>query len=189
MNCNLRTMVVGAMDVRVAILMAVLLVSAPAAAQQQRSVLENGGVGKVRIGMSVKEAERVIGAGLRSLVSAYGPGCWLAVRADGIDPGLSYMVENGRITRIDVGTPREGAAPRITTAKGIGIGSTQADVELNYGSSAVSALAPYGHDDSDRWITVEATPALGIVISVSGGKVVGLWAGRRQSIAYAEACS
>jgi len=165
-----------------------LSLTAPAASQQPH-VLENGGIGKVRIGMGIKQAERVIGAGLRSLIPAYGPGCWLAVRADGIDPGLSYMVENGLITRIDIGTPRDGAAPTIVTAKGIGIGSTAADVERTYGGSGTSALAPYGHDDGDRWITVERTPTLGIVISISGGKVVSLWAGRRDSIAYTEGCS
>ena len=173
---------------RVAVLMSMLAMIAPAAAQQQL-ILESGGIGKVRIGMGVEEAERTIGARLRSLVPAYGQGCWLAVRADGIDPGLSYMVENGRITRIDVVTPRDGTAPTISTAKGIGIGSTQADVELKYGSSGISALAPYGRSNDDRWVTVEATPELGIVISISGGKVVSLWAGRRQSIAYTEACS
>jgi hypothetical protein len=173
---------------RVVVVMSVLAMAAPAAAQQP-PVLEGGGMGKVRIGMGVKEAERTIGAGLRSLVPGYGPGCWLAVRADGIDPGLSYMVENGRITRIDVSTPQDGTAPTISTAKGIGIGSSQAEVELKYGSSGISALAPYAHNDGDRWLTVEATPTLGIVISISGGKVDGLWAGRRQSIAYTEACS
>jgi len=99
------------------------------------------------------------------------------------------MVENGLITRIDVATPRDGATPTISTAKGIGIGSTEADVELNYGGSGNSALAPYGHNDSDRWVTVERTPTLGVVISISGGKVVSLWAGRRESIAYTEGCS
>jgi hypothetical protein len=90
----------------------------------------------------------------------------------------SYMVENGLITRIDVVTPRDGAAPTISTAKGIGIGSSSADVELSYGGSGISALAPYGHNDDDRWVTVEGTPTLGIVISISDGKVVSLWAGR-----------
>ena len=174
--------------IRVVVAMSVLAMAAPAAAQQQ-PVLESGGIGKVRIGMAVKEAERTMGVRFRSLIPAYGEGCWLAVRADGVDPGLSYMVENGRITRIDVSTPREGTAPTIATAKGIGIGSTQADVELKYGSSGVSAPAPYGQSDGDRWITVEGTPALGIVLSISGGKVTSLWSGRRQSIAYTEACS
>jgi len=131
----------------------------------------------------------MIGARLHSLVPGYGPGCWLAARADGVDPGLSYMIENGRITRIDVIPPQTGSAPNISTAKGIAIGSIEADVARHYGNSAVSARAPYGHDEGDRWVTVEATPALGIVISISDGKVVGLWAGRRQSIAYTEACS
>jgi len=173
---------------RIVVVMSALVMIAPVAAQQQ-PLLESGGIGKVRVGMGIKEAERTIGVRLRSLIPAYGEGCWLAVRADGIDPGLSYMVENGRITRIDISTPRDGAAPTISTAKGIGIGSTQADVELKYGSSAISALAPYGHNDRDRWVTVEGTPALGIVISISDGKVVSLWAGRRQSIAYTEGCS
>lgn len=172
----------------VAALASVLLMTAPISAQQ-RPVLENGGIGKVRTGMNVEQAERMIGARLRSLVPGYGPGCWLAVRADGVDPGLSYMVENGQITRIDVTTPQGGTAPTISTAKGIGIGSSQADVERAYGGSALSARAPYGHDESDRWLTVESTPTLGIVLSISGGKVTGLWGGRRQSIAYTEACS
>jgi len=172
---------------RVAVLISVLAMAAPANAQQP-PVLENGGLGKVRIGMGIKEAERAIGARLRSLIPAYGPGCWLAVRADGIDPGLSYMVENGLITRIDIGTPRGGAAPATSTAKGIGVGSTATDVERTYGGGN-SAPAPYGHDDGDRWIAVERTPTLGIVIAMSGGKVVGMWAGRRDSIAYTEGCS
>jgi hypothetical protein len=172
----------------VAAVASILLMAAPLAAQQ-RPVLESGGVGKVRIGMTVEQTERMIGARLRSLVPGYGPGCWLAVRADGVDPGLSYMVENGQVTRIDVTTPQDGAAPTLSTAKGIGIGSSEADVERAYGGNAVSARAPYGHDESDRWITVETTPTLGIVLAISGGKVTGLWGGRRQSIAYTEACS
>jgi hypothetical protein len=170
------------------VLLSLLVPVVPAVAQQQR-VLEGGGLGKVRIGMGIEEAERAIGARLRSLVPGYGPGCWLAGRADGADPGLSYMVENGRITRIDIETPLGGTAPVISTAKGIRIGSTEADVARTYGSSAISALAPYGNGKDDRWFTVEATPELGIVISVSSGKVVGLWAGRRSSISYTEACS
>ena len=172
---------------RVVVVMSVLATTTPAAAQQP--VLENSGIGKVRIGMDIKEAERTLGVHLRSLVPGYGQGCWLAGRADGIDPGLSYMVENGVVTRIDVVTPPDGPAPAISTAKGIGIGSTRAEVELKYGSNGSSAPAPYGHNDDDLWVTVETTPALGIVISLSGGKVVSLWAGRRQSIAYTEACS
>lgn len=173
---------------RVAVLMSVLAMTLPSSAQQP-PLLEGGGLGKVRIGMGVAQAEQAIGARLHSLVPGYGPGCWLAVRADGIEPGLSYMVEHGRITRIDVVTPQGGTAPTISTAKGIGIGSTQADVEQSYGSTGISARAPYGHNDDDRWVTVEVTPALGIVLSISGGKVVALWAGRRDSIAYTEACS
>jgi hypothetical protein len=181
-------MKIGSAMPSVAALASVLLMTAPISAQQ-RPVLENGGVGKVRIGMTVEQAERMVGARLRSLVPGYGPGCWLAVRADGVDPGLSYMVENGQVTRIDVTTPQGGTAPTLATAKGIAIGSSQGDVERAYGSSARSARAPYGHDESDRWITVETTPTLGIVLSISGGKVTGLWGGRRQSIEYTEACS
>lgn len=173
---------------RLAVLILLVVMATPAVAQQP-PVLESGGLGKVRIGMSVEQAERLIGSRLHSLVPGYGPGCWLAGRADGGDPGLSYMVENGQITRIDVTTPATGKTPTISTAKGIAIGSSQADVERQYGSSGVSARAPYGHSEGDRWITVEATATLGIVISISGGKVDGLWAGRRQSIAYTEACS
>ena len=89
-----------------------LLMTAPVCAQPQ-PVLEGGGLGKVRIGMAVRQAERTLGVGLRSLIPGYGEGCWLAVRADGIDPGLSYMVEHGWITRIDVAPPQEGERRRF----------------------------------------------------------------------------
>jgi len=173
---------------RLAALLTVLAMTAPGMAQQP-PVLESGGLGTVRIGMSVEDAERAIGVRLHSLVPGYGQGCWLAGRADGLDPGLYYMVEHGRITRIDVTAPKAGSTPSTSTTRGIAIGSTEADVQGRYGSSAASARAPYGHDEGDRWYTVETTPELGIVVSVSGGRVVGLWAGRRQSIAYTEACS
>ena len=173
---------------RIAVLILALAMAAPASAQERR-ILESGGIGKVRIGMSISRAERALGARLRSFIPAYGKGCWLAVRADGIDAGLSYMVKRARITRIDVDTPRSGTAPMISTAKGIGVGSTQAEVERAYGSAVIVAPAPYGHSDGDRWLTVESTPTRGIVLSISDGKVVSLWSGRRSSIAYSEACS
>jgi hypothetical protein len=171
-----------------AVVMFGLAMIAPARAQELR-ILDSSGLGKVRIGMSVAGAERVLGVRLRSLVSAYGRGCWLAVRADGIDPEVSFMVENGRITRVDVAPPQAEMRQRIVTAKRIGIGSTQADVENAYGNTAQTTLAPYGHSDGDRWVTVGSTRTSGIVLSISGGKVVSLWAGRRGSIAYTEACS
>jgi hypothetical protein len=59
-----------------AVVMFGLAIIAPARAQELR-ILESNGLGKVRIGMSVAGAERALGVRLRSLVSAYGRGCWL----------------------------------------------------------------------------------------------------------------
>ena len=89
-------------------------------------------------------------------------------RRDGA--GISYMVENGRITRIDVRTPPGGRCLR-SRRRGIGIGSTRPT------SGAATAAAvfrrerhvqaqrrrPLGHGGGD--------PALGIVLSLSGGRL------------------
>jgi hypothetical protein len=140
--------------------------------------------------MKVKRAEVLVGSKFRSLIPAYGPRCWLAVRADGIDPHVSYMVENGFITRIDISTSKVGgSSAAIMTPRGIGIGSSRADVEMAYGKSITRSPAPYGHSEGDVWLIVERTRTHGMVVSVINDRVVAFWVGTGRSLGYTEACS
>ena len=61
------------------------------------------GVGPVQLGMTVEGAERALGTKLepRSLVYT-SDGCYQTSRADKKDPGITYVVEDGKITVINV---------------------------------------------------------------------------------------
>jgi hypothetical protein len=151
-------------------------------------LLRPDGLGKVRLGMSLTQAERALGARLGPIegTSASEP-CWLAIRRDKRDAGIAYMIERGAITRIDLYRPRSGAAPAVTTAKGIGIGSTLDDIRRAYGDAV--GIAPHPISPMARWALVERSRRAGIRMELIDGKVTSLWAGRGPALDYSEGCS
>ena len=73
------------------------------------------GLGKVRIGMTVRQAEKALGEKLAGDGTSAAESCRYVHRSAG-EAGVAYMVENGRITRIDVEPPAQGAPAKVTTA-------------------------------------------------------------------------
>jgi hypothetical protein len=111
-----------------AISAAVILVT-PARAE----VLSFQGVGPVQLGMTVKDAERALGTKLapRSLVYTSDE-CFQTLRADKKDPGITYVVEDGTITVINVFSS-DGQTPGVIDKHRLGIGATEGDVRRAYG--------------------------------------------------------
>lgn len=100
------------------------------------------GVGPVRLGMTVAEAERALNAKLKPADLPFSKECYVTARADGKDEALSYVIQNGKVVVMTVfllgyGQPN----PNIVDANGIGVGSTEADVSRGY-DKVKKELAP-----------------------------------------------
>ncbi|HEX2274282.1 MAG TPA: hypothetical protein VHG90_10460 [Acidimicrobiales bacterium] len=120
----------------------------PAERLTPESRLRVGGIGPVRIGMTLADASAA--SGLHFAVdprsSPHPERCGVAV-PEGVPPGLSFMVEGGTtIVRIDV-RGAEGSPPTIATEAGIRVGSPEEDVAAAYPGIAVRPhpSVPGGH--------------------------------------------
>ena len=173
--------------------MLLALASATSADAAADRVLTLSGLGAVRVGMSFRETEAALGARL----SLAGPGgsdsraCAYAQRRDGRDPAIAYMVEDGRITRIDVSEPDAGAGaapqPSVRTDAGLGIGSTEAAVRKAYGRSLV--VGPHPYEDAGHYLEVFGPDRRrAFLFETLRGRVTSFRAGRRRSVEYIEGC-
>jgi hypothetical protein len=143
------------------------------------------GLGKVRIGMTVSQAEKALGAKLAGEGDT-SEACRYVHRAGGADPGVSIMVESGRITRIDVEPPAAGKAAGVTTAGGIGLGASLDEVKRVYG--AVKLEGSDSEPDT-KLVHVEASKRGGTVLEIRDGKVTSFRSGLKGPIDYSEGCS
>ncbi|HEY7410278.1 MAG TPA: hypothetical protein VII13_06035 [Vicinamibacteria bacterium] len=136
------------------------------------------GLGPVRVGMTVPEAQRVLGSALVAL-DPEAP-CY-HVRWDGGPPRVTFMVIDGRIARVNVD-----AAPTATSA-GARVGDSEARVEALYPGQV--AVTPHKYTDG-RYLTV--TPAEDghrIVFESDGERVLRYRAGRLPEVRWVEGCS
>lgn len=159
-------------------------------------VLTFDGLAPVRVGMTVAEAEAALGAKLQPLDTSDGASsesCWYTRRIDGIDQALPYMIQDGRIARIDVddGVPggMERINPGVTTERGIGIGSSEDDAKKAYGSALEIELHAYG-GPNDHYLTIlTADKSRGIRFEAPEGKIDTFHVGTAAAIILIEGCS
>lgn len=157
------------------------------------------GIGPVKIGMTVEQAEQALGAKLDPISPPFYKECWITSRSDKKDRTIQYMVEYENITAIDVYPPAAEAfplpIPAITTPEGIGVGSTEEQIRRAYGNSAKKELAPYEladkiDKDTEYWIHVEnPDKKLGMIFDVRYGRVLSLSVGMLEAINRMEGCS
>ena len=149
----------------VILLIAALFASVQQAASQTPAATQMmswQGLGVVRLGMSVAEAELALGlqdvlkshkyavgerldvlaVQLTPRVDRRSEECWVAQRADGKDEAISYVVINDRIVVVAavpvVGKPQ---TTNVTDMRGIGVGDSVADIRKVYGDVRTE-LAP-----------------------------------------------
>jgi hypothetical protein len=170
----------------------VLVASAAAAPPKQARVLTMRGVGKVRLGMTLKEAAEALGARLRPVEGADDPAeCTYAKRSDGREANLAYMMHKGRIVRIDVDQPEDGdrRAVRVRTIDDLGLGSGEAAIRKVYGKRAVVQPHPYGDKNDHYFIVKAAAPKRAIIFETWDGKVSEFRVGTYPAVEYIEGCS
>ena len=153
--------------------------------------LTSTNLGPVRVGMTLEQARKALGTPLHYKPDDPGhPECGHAQRPDAGGAGVHYMVEKGRITRIEVWPVDFDPVARLsaaTTAKGVGLGATETQVKFAYGAALKVQAAPYNGEA--HWLILDDQDKRhGIVFETSKGRVTSFWSGRYPSLTYSEGC-
>ena len=165
------------------------------------------GVGPVQLGMTVAAAERSIGAKFAPISLPFSEDCWITSRADGKDKAIGYVIQNGRIVRIDFFLGN-GEQMNLKTTAGVGIGSSEDDIRRAYRKVSVTR-APYYSEESEveaakyraeHGITApEPSPHFsmrvdspnherGIIFETQDSKVISFFTGFKAAIEEIEIC-
>lgn len=127
------------------------------------------GFGPVKMGMTVAEAGKALRLKLLEAAPARagGPACHTADAAD--LPGVSFVIESGKIVRIDV------YGVSYQTAKGVRSGMKEAEAKARYPGIQVT---PHKYDTTGHYLT-QATPdqKLALVFETDGTQVTSMHAG------------
>lgn len=154
----------------------------PAAADASGSwIVTPRGTGPVQFGMPVVEAR----AALRdSLAKVPTDGSCILVAPPGTPAGVTVMVENGQVVRVDV------ESEAIATDHGAKVGHSEAVVKERYGDSLVST--PHKYDEKGRYLTFVPPGPDGsrfrVIFETDGIRVKSYRAGILPAVEYVERC-
>ena len=169
---------------------AVAVTTPPAAPDRlsESSRLRLDGIGPVAVGMTLDEASAAAGMPVRMIPDSNvaGSGRCAYARPEGGPEGLSFMVLDGRIARVDV------VNSRIRTVSGVGTGSTEADVQATYPGRVRVEPNPYTGHRGGRDIVYVADAAsahLGLLFEADGGRVRSFRSGLLGAVMAPEGCS
>lgn len=151
-----------------------------------RTPIGASGVGVVKYGMTLRQAEAATGQDFAPIGD--GPVnsvCW-TVRVKGVR-GLSFMLKGSRIARASTGYP----PARNPTTEGIRIGSSEAAVKRAYRGRI--RVERHFYDPEGHYLVHEpvrrALRNRRIVFETDGRKVTGIRAGRLPEVGFVEGCS
>ena len=153
------------------------------------------GLGPVRLGMTLAQAEQALGTKLKSVHPNMPDSCWFGNRADGVDAPISYWIENGKIARIDIDhsawPSSERLVPQVATEQGVRIDMVTADVQKAYGSRLKKSYHPQGNEGDEEALYLRVfseDKKYGLLIEIWDGKVNALEAGFAETFDAYEVC-
>ena len=139
------------------------------------------GIGQVRVGMTVDELRDV--AGGISLPAGGATECTY-VRPARVPHGVSVMLANGRVARVDVdsaGVPSDG---------GVAVGDSASRVTAAYAGRVTTT--PHKYVSGGQYLTVKPTSptdsTLRIVFEAEGGRITRFRSGRVPEVEFVERC-
>lgn len=136
------------------------------------------GTGPVEIGMTVAEASQALGVELTDVES--GDSCHYVKPQSG-PSGISLMVVDGRIARVDVDDPS------IVTSVGAQVGDSEERIRMLYMNQV--EVTPHKYTDG-HYLTVIPTNNQGrIIFETDGEKVTRFRAGKMPEVEWVEGCS
>jgi hypothetical protein len=159
----------------------------PAQAADPTLTLRHDGIGPLRVGMTVAEAQAALGhfrmirleptAPVDSMACGYG----MSVR---LPAGVKVMMEGARVVRVEVDS---GA---VATAEGARVGDTEARIQQLYAGRVT--VGPHKYTDG-HYLTVwpvEASDTTHLIVFETEGQVVQRFrGGRKPQVEYVEGCA
>lgn len=157
------------------------------------------GIGSIRVGMTIAEAEKASGMRL------YEPGRFRAsegcyyVQPQSQSPKIAFMVFSGsssqrmnratdRIVRIDI----DRDSP-MRTLSGIGVGASEAQVKATYAGRIKVSEHPYTGRNGGKYLTYQpqhlADQRYSLIFETLNGKVVQFRSGFADAVAQIEGCA
>lgn len=139
------------------------------------------GLGPVRAGMTIAEAGRVLGTALS--VSPEAASC-AYVRPAGVPPGVSFMIVDGRVARVNIDSGS------VRTTAGAGIGDGEARIRSLYPGRV--EVQPHKYTDGHYLVVTPSAPddsTTRIIFETDGQRVTRYRAGRLPMVAWVEGCA
>jgi len=141
--------------------------------------LEKSGLGTIRIGLPLDQFPISLQQPLERTAYGNSGGCFYVFPEK--DTGFGMMIEDDRLTRIDV------FKPGIKTDKGVSVGDPIDRIKAAYGAAAVQGRDFY--DDKMPEFTVTSEDGRQAMrFSTDQHRVTAIVAGRASSVAYVEGC-
>ncbi len=150
-----------------------------------QSRIQTNGIGAIRVGMTVREAEGAAGIPLvpRGYYSPNDHCYYVAPEDNTMD--ISFMVTGGTIVRVDIGQESE-----IVTLSGVGIGDSEERILSLFPGQIEIRPHPYVQGHYLEFVPRDRADAnYRVIFETSDGKVNAYRAGQLPEVNYIEGCS
>ncbi|MDX1387531.1 MAG: hypothetical protein R3257_08075 [bacterium] len=173
-------------------LVTVLIPNLFAAESASWSILRMDGIGPVKVGMTLSQAEKAAGMKMPAIQEEMNQCTFVAPK--GKSQEMIFMVYKGKIVRADVppGAFDQKPSP-VKTPEGIGMGDSMAKVKKTYRGRITQQRHPYGQDGKDFYLLVKPLDPKDkdylMIFELRSGKVTGFRAGLKGDVQAIEGCS
>ena len=142
-------------------------------------IVREDGVGPVTIGMTLSQVNKILHENLTMPKDTADEGCFYVKTTK--HPHIAFMIEDGRLTRVDVD------ARGIFTARHIQVGDSEARAIRVYGQKL--EVGPHHYIDEGHYLTIRSSNGrYGIRFETDKGKILTYYAGEFNSVQYVEGC-
>jgi hypothetical protein len=150
-----------------------------AAADLSTARLTLNALGPVRVGMTEEEARRAAAEDLADANRFTGECYLLALPRD---PGVVFMIERGRVTRIEITDAHH------RTLSGVRVGDTESDAQAAYGNQL--EVTPHKYERNWHYLTLRSRDRrYALVMETDGKRITRMRTGIVPSVEYVEGCS
>jgi hypothetical protein len=142
-------------------------------------VVREDGVGPLAIGMTLPQVNQTLHEKFTMPANKDDQSCFYVKTKR--HPHIAFMIEDGRLTRVDVD------APGIFTAKHIQVGDSEASAIRAYGQKL--QVEPHHYIEEGHYLTIRSSNGrYGIRFETNKGKILTYYAGEFESVQYVEGC-